>query len=381
MLGDGWYAGRLQGGRKCGTAARAARPAEDHLRRRHEHPRSAPTAPGRPAAAACRPTSIYDGETYDARLEAPAGTSPASTAAGANAVERNETMAVEPDAGASDQASCRRSSRSSSRSRTPAPTSSTSARTSPAGRGSRAGRRRARRSRCASPRCSTPTARSTPPTCAPRSDRHVHAAGTGGTETYEPRFTFHGFRYVEVHGLPRHADARHARPGRVVSVRPARDRHVRELQPAGEPAPEQHRLGPARQLPRRADRLPAARRAAGLDRRHPGLRPHRRVQRRRAAASSPSGCRRCATRRRADGAFPDVAPARARGDGTAGWGDAGIIVPWALYQRYGDTRVLQTNYDAMTRWIDYLQANSSDLIVRNRRYGDWLASTTRPPRT
>ena len=60
----------------------------------------------------------------------------------------------------------------------------------------------------------------------------------------------------------------------------------------------------------------------------------------------------------ANGAFPDVAPVTCCGEGTAGWGDAGTVVPWALYRRYGDTRVLQANYDAMKRWIAYLQANS-----------------------
>ena len=76
----------------------------------------------------------------------------------------------------------------------------------------------------------------------------------------------------------------------------------------------------------------------------------------------------------ANGAFPDVAPVTCCGDGTAGWGDAGTVVPLALYRRYGDPRILQANYDAMKRWIAYLQANSSNLIRPNSGYGDWLAT-------
>ena len=38
-------------------------------------------------------------------------------------------------------------------------------------------------------------------------------------------------------------------------------------------------------------------------------------------------------------------------DGVAGWGDAGTVVPFALYKRYGDPRILRENYDAMKRWI------------------------------
>ena len=80
-----------------------------------------------------------------------------------------------------------------------------------------------------------------------------------------------------------------------------------------------------------------------------------------------------ARRQSADGAFPDVAPVTCCGEGTAGWGDAGTVVPWALYRRYGDPRVLTANYDAMTQWITYLKTNSSGLIRPNQGYGDWLA--------
>ena len=75
----------------------------------------------------------------------------------------------------------------------------------------------------------------------------------------------------------------------------------------------------------------------------------------------------------ANGAFPDVAPVTCCGEGTAGWGDAGTVIPWALYRRYGDPRILTANYDAMTRWITYLKNNSTNLIRPNQGYGDWLA--------
>ena len=39
--------------------------------------------------------------------------------------------------------------------------------------------------------------------------------------------------------------------------------------------------------------------------------------------------------------------------GSAGWGDACILVPWALYQAYGDRTILEENYDMMTRWMDF----------------------------
>ena len=99
----------------------------------------------------------------------------------------------------------------------------------------------------------------------------------GGEEVYEPRFTFHGFRYVEVTGYPGEPRPG-AITGRVVHSATPPSRVLRVLQLAGQRAPGEHRLGPARQLPERADRLPAARRAPRLDGRRPGLRPHRLLQ-------------------------------------------------------------------------------------------------------
>lgn len=55
-----------------------------------------------------------------------------------------------------------------------------------------------------------------------------------------------------------------------------------------------------------------------------------------------------------------------------GWGDAGVIVPWALYQQYGDRQVLETNFDAMARWVAFLQKNSSGFLRPAIGYGDWL---------
>ncbi len=65
------------------------------------------------------------------------------------------------------------------------------------------------------------------------------------------------------------------------------------------------------------------------------------------------------------GAVPDVVPdlpayksflTESFGFETScGWGDAVILVPLALYRQYGDTRILEENYGAMTRWMDYIQ--------------------------
>lgn len=40
-------------------------------------------------------------------------------------------------------------------------------------------------------------------------------------------------------------------------------------------------------------------------------------------------------------------------DGSAGWSDAGVLIPYRIYKRYGDTRILSQNYDAMKKYADY----------------------------
>lgn len=65
---------------------------------------------------------------------------------------------------------------------------------------------------------------------------------------------------------------------------------------------------------------------------------------------------------------------------SAGWGDAIIMVPWTLYQRFGDVTVLQENYQAMLRWHEYTVTSAAGDKTDDRRflwdtkfnYGDWM---------
>jgi alpha-L-rhamnosidase len=82
----------------------------------------------------------------------------------------------------------------------------------------------------------------------------------------------------------------------------------------------------------------------------------------------------------------------------AGWGDAIVIVPWVLYERYGDRLVLEENYAAMRAWVDrQIRVAEHELPARvqgrslteeeeerqrllwnsERNFGDWLAPSVR----
>ncbi|MCP4261353.1 MAG: family 78 glycoside hydrolase catalytic domain [Planctomycetes bacterium] len=82
-----------------------------------------------------------------------------------------------------------------------------------------------------------------------------------------------------------------------------------------------------------------------------------------------------------EGGFPDVAPRKvAMGDGTAAWGDAGVICPWTIYEVYGDKRILERHYDSMKKWIGYLKKNSKDLLRPAKGYGDWVSIASDTPK-
>jgi alpha-L-rhamnosidase len=79
-----------------------------------------------------------------------------------------------------------------------------------------------------------------------------------------------------------------------------------------------------------------------------------------------------------EGAFSDISPrvSDAPRPGAPGWGDAGVIVPWTVYQQYGDLRALERQYAAMTRWIAYVDGGNPDHLWKERvgnNYGDWLS--------
>ena len=75
-----------------------------------------------------------------------------------------------------------------------------------------------------------------------------------------------------------------------------------------------------------------------------------------------------------DGAFCSVAPVvRDVPYGVPAWGDAGAIIPFTLYSVYGDTRVIERYYPAMRRWIEYLLARNEGFVGTDYGFGDWLS--------
>lgn len=62
-------------------------------------------------------------------------------------------------------------------------------------------------------------------------------------------------------------------------------------------------------------------------------------------------------------------------DGAAAWSDAATIIPWVVYQTYGDVRVLKEQYESMKGWIEFIKSRcgNNGLWQTGFQYGDWLA--------
>jgi alpha-L-rhamnosidase len=85
-----------------------------------------------------------------------------------------------------------------------------------------------------------------------------------------------------------------------------------------------------------------------------------------------------------EGAFSDYAPAarRALPEPAPGWADAGVVLPWTAWKRYGSTSIVDAHWDSMMRYLGYLEDANPDWLWANKRgldFGDWLALDARQP--
>ena len=77
----------------------------------------------------------------------------------------------------------------------------------------------------------------------------------------------------------------------------------------------------------------------------------------------------------ADGVIPDVIPAypqKGRKTGDPAWAGNYPLVVWYVYQYYGDRRLLEQHYSSMKRWVDHLTSISEDHLIRKGYYGDHM---------
>jgi alpha-L-rhamnosidase len=201
-------------------------------------------------------------------------------------------------------------------------------------------------------------------------------------ETWEPRFTFHGFRYAEVEGWPGEVDA-----ASVVAVVCHSDLERTGWFDCSDPLVNRFHenvvwsmrgnfLDIPTDCPQRDERLgwtgdievfaPTA--CFLYD----------------TAGFLTSWLADLAAEQDPSGVVPFVVPNTIPGDlrPAAAWGDAATIVPWVLYQRFGDRDILSRQFASMRAWVDQIAGRAGTRLLWDQgfQFGDWLDPSAPPDR-
>jgi alpha-L-rhamnosidase len=221
-----------------------------------------------------------------------------------------------------------------------------------------------------------------------RSTDHYTLAGRSEGEEWEPRFTFHGFRYAEVSGWPGDLDADAA-----AGALTARVLHT-DLERTGwfacsDPLVEQlHRnvvwgmrgnfVDIPTDCPQRDERVgwtgdiqvfgPTA--ATLFD----------------VAGMLTGWLRDVEAEQLSDGTVPWFVPVIPTHKvwspirPGAAWGDVATLLPWTLYRRFGDAGVLDAQFDSARRWVDKVEsvAGADRVWDEGFQLGDWLDPAAPP---
>lgn len=204
------------------------------------------------------------------------------------------------------------------------------------------------------------------------------AKGDENEEIFEPRFTFHGFRYVEVAGLsyePKIEDI----TGRVIyshcsitgSIETS-NQMVNQLFSNQLWGQRGNFVSVPTDCSQRDERMGwtgdaqifAGTACYNMD----------------CSRFYEKYIRDCMEAQRPNGAITDVVPHVTWPNGSdlvwygnAAWGDAIFVIPWTVYNMYGDKKVLEDAYPGMIRYMDYLEGTTIDLLRPASGYGDWLS--------
>jgi alpha-L-rhamnosidase len=218
----------------------------------------------------------------------------------------------------------------------------------------------------------------------------IYVLKGGGEERFSPEFTFHGFRYVEVTGYPG-IPATDALTGEVVSSLPGdaigklttSSDLINKMWSIGIWGQRGNFLSVPTDCPQRDERL-GWMGDAGVFWRTGSYNFD-------IAAFSQKFMQDVMDAQTPQGAFTnvspdtlpfggsdsDMTPARREGlVGAPGWGDAGVIVPWTTWMQYGNKDIIERNWEAMRRWMEFIHTRNPDFLRKagvGPNFADWLA--------
>jgi alpha-L-rhamnosidase len=198
-----------------------------------------------------------------------------------------------------------------------------------------------------------------------------------GTEVWEPRFTYHGFRFVEVRGFPGRPTLA-ALEGRVVHD---------DLRPAGEFVCSNELLnqiyrnvvwgvrGNYRSIPTDCPQR---------DERQGWLGDRSEESRGEAylfdnAALYAKWLQDMADAQKDSGSVPDVCPPYwpIYSDNVT-WPSSTVIIPNTLHRQFADAEIIARHYDSAKKWIDYMTGFLTNGLISKDNYGDWCVPPENP---
>lgn len=203
----------------------------------------------------------------------------------------------------------------------------------------------------------------------------------GGLESFEPHFTFQGFRYVAVDGYPGELTLDsltgiviHSDIGRSSEFETS-SQLINQLQHNIIWGQKGNFLDVPTDCPQRDERL--------------GWTGDAQVFARTAAFNAnvagffTKWLKDLAADQYESGSVPHVIPdVLGRPDrpagGSAAWADAAVIIPWTIYLSYGDRRILEEQYPSMVGWVEYMRRRAGEDYIwdGDPHFGDWLAFAT-----
>jgi alpha-L-rhamnosidase len=198
-----------------------------------------------------------------------------------------------------------------------------------------------------------------------------------GEETYEPRFTYHGFRYVELTGFPGVPNAETIR-GRIVhsSVKQAGSFAcskpvLNSLQRVITWGQKTNLHSIPTDCNQRDERMGWMGDAQGT--------AEEAIMNFDMAAFYTNFIRDMRDAQNDIGVIPDTVPKVWGGEfGDPAWGSAYPLLCWYMFQYYGDTRILEEQYEGLKKYVEFMRSKTENGLLKYSYYGDWVAVEKTP---
>lgn len=196
-----------------------------------------------------------------------------------------------------------------------------------------------------------------------------------GLQSYKPKFTFYGFRYIRIDSFPKGIDtakienfkaivihSKMCRTGNITTSNPMLNKLFRNII-WGQKG---NFVDVPTDCPQRDERL--------------GWTGDAQVFIKTAALNFDvekfftKWLKDMASDQEESGGIPHVIPDVLGEHSSSAWADAVTICPWELYMAYGNKRILENQYEAMTKWVNYITNHTKDtyLWTGGSHFGDWL---------